>query len=199
MTLCKSLFLTAALMATTTSALADTRQNAVTSGWSWGVNIDQLNLDKDAAWYNWVDDKALLIGVSAEHFNSANDFTYTLGVDFVSYDDENGFSQNTNYGRKSSSASGMLIYIEAGNKLRFGNRGENFFNVKVGANSMLGSERSIGNCSNCYSEDINIDGGLYGVVGIGHSFDVFDVALNFKQYFSGDLDNSLGLKFSTTF
>jgi len=199
MKLLTSVLMAGALFSGSVSVLANTREAPVTTGWSWGVNVDKLSIDKDVAWYNWVDNKAWLIGLSAEHFNSANDFTYTIGVDFVSYDDDASFSQYTNHGYKSSDADGMLLYIEAGNKLRFGARGDSFVNVKVGANTMIGSERGIGNCSNCYSEDINIDGGLYGVVGVGHSFNSFDVSLNFKQYFSGDLDNSIGLKFATTF
>lgn len=193
--------ITSALLITTLNTYAGSpnQELPATTGWSWGVNVDQLNIGKDAAYVNWVDNKAWLLGLSAEHYSSANNFTVGLGIDFVSYSDENGFKQNTNKGTKSSDASGMLLYVEAGTKLRFGATKDNFFNVKLGANTMTGSERGIGYCTNCYSEDIEIDGGVYGVLGVGHSFSSVDVALNFKQYFSGDLDNSLGIKVSTTF
>jgi len=37
------------------------------------------------------------------------------------------------------------------------------------------------------------------VLGVGHSFDRFDIGLQFQQYFSGDLDNSLRLRISSSF
>jgi hypothetical protein len=74
-----------------------------------------------------------------------------------------------------------------------------FFSVRGGVSGILGSERSISNCRNCYSEDIEIDGGVYGVLGIGQTLGNLDLSLQFQQYFSGDLDNTLRLKLSGAF
>ena len=68
-----------------------------------------------------------------------------------------------------------------------------------GLSGIFFSERSISSCSNCYSEDIDIDGGLYGVLGVGHKLGYFDIGLQFHQYFTGDLDNGFRLKLSSSF
>jgi hypothetical protein len=64
---------------------------------------------------------------------------------------------------------------------------------------MLASERGISNCSNCYSEDIEIDGGIYGVLGVGQTLGSLDLSVQFQQYLSGDLDNTIRLKLSGAF
>lgn len=168
-------------------------------GWSWSGNIDSMHINKDKAAREYIGDTAVVFGLAAEHYSSSNEFTYALGVNFIAYDDQAGFSQSTNKGRKSSDASGILLYVEAGPRYHFGADGMNFVVVKGGLSTMVSSDRGIGYCTNCYSEKIDVNGGAYGVLGVGHTFNSFDVALNFQQYFSGDIDNSLSIKLSSSF
>ena len=169
------------------------------TGWSWSGDLGRLNLTKDAAAREYLYTDATVFGFGAEHYNSEDEFIFGFGLDFVSYNDAYPFQQLTNQGWKESNASGMIFYGEAGARIRLGVDEMNYLTVKGGYSATAATDRSIASCSNCDVIPIKIDGGLYGVVGIGHSFSSVDLALNFQQYFSGDFDNSITLKLSSTY
>jgi len=135
------------------SSLVWAGNDRVYSGWSWGVNIDQLHISSDVA--NRPDIQlgttANAFGISAEHFSSDTDMTYTIGVDFISYNDNNPFYYEHDSGRyEQSRADSYLIYGEAGPKIRFGMDDMSFFNVKLGYSDTVGSSRYV-DCG-CYSK-----------------------------------------------
>jgi hypothetical protein len=169
------------------------------SGWAWSGRLGNLNIDSDTAEEQYVDDAAVIVGFAGELYTDTSDFTFTIGADFISYDDKATFRQLTTGGDKRSSASGFMLFAEYGPKLHFGVDKSNFFVAHGGVSVVLGSERSIGYCTDCYSEDIELDGGAYGLLGIGHSFSSVELSLQFQQYFTGDFDNSLNLKLSSVF
>jgi hypothetical protein len=169
-------------------------------GWSFGLNVDHLTLNTDAA--NRPDiqlrDEADVFGISAEYFTSDSDMTYAVGLNYISYGDNNPFYYEHYSGYyEQSNAQALMIYGEAGPRFRIGGDGMTFVTVKMGLSNIFSSERTI-ECD-CVSEELELDGGLYGSVAVGHSFNWLDVSINFQQYFTGDLDNSLGLKFATSF
>ena len=192
-------------------AIANHQQNSNNyqqdySGWSWSANVDHITIDKEVA--NRPDillsQSATAIGLGAEYFTSESEMTYSIGLNYIAYNDNNEFEQyvydHWNGSRyEKSDANAIMVYAEAGPKYRFGVDGSNFFTVRGGFSQIFASSRSIGYCDDCYSEDLDIKGGLYGSLGVGHSFNSFDLGLQFQQYFTGDLDNSLRLKISTTF
>jgi hypothetical protein len=172
--------------------------------WTWSGHIEHVNIDKDAAWLEGIDDSATAIGFAAERYTDSNDFTLSLGASFLIYNDNDEFAQyvedywgDTDYSE--SDADAFMLFAEYGPKYRFGANNMGFFTARAGISGILGSERSISSCSNCYSEDIDIKGGAYGLLGVGQTFGRVDIGLQFKQYFSGDLDNSLGFKISGAF
>jgi hypothetical protein len=169
------------------------------SGWAWSGRLGNLNIDSELAQEQYVDDAAVMVGVAGEYYADTNDFTLTLGVDFLSYDDKATFNQLTTDGTKRSSASAMMIFAEYGPKIKFGADNSNFFIAHGGLSAVFGSERSIGYCTDCKTQDIELDGGAYGLLGIGHSFSSVEFSLQFQQYFTGDFDNSLSLKVSSVF
>lgn len=189
----------ATLMTSPLIAAAAPQQEQGYGIWNWAGHLGTLNIDSKVAREQGVDDAAFVFGGTAEHSRTDSILSFLLGLDFVSYDDNYNFSQDTNKGEKSSSASAMLAYAEFGPKIHFGADQSNYLITRVGLSTLFGSERSIDYCSNCYSESIDIDGGPYGVVGIGHSFGNFAIGLQYQQYFSGDLDNSLRFNVSTSF
>ena len=67
---------------------------------------------------------------------------------FLPYDDEGTFSQDTTGGYKSSDASGMPIYGELGYKRFFGPNNKAYLTTRAGVSAILASERSISNCTN---------------------------------------------------
>ena len=190
-------FIAGALLATQVMA-AEPKEPAY-SGWSWSGHAGTLNLDSKVAYNEYVKDSAWVIGLAAERYSSDSNLTFVIGLDLIGYDDEASFRQDTTGGRKSSDASAVLGYVEFGPRVPFGVDKSNYLVAHAGLSGVFSSERGIDNCSNCYSEDIDINGGFYGVLGVGHSFGSWDLGLQFQQYFSGDIDNSLRLRVSSSF
>lgn len=193
-----SLLSLSALLAS--SVMADPApQEQAHDSWSWSAHVGTMNIDSKTAKEQGVGDSAWAIGLAAEHYIGKSFLTVALGVDFIGYDDNYSFSQKTNKGNKKSDASAALMYIELGPRITFGKDNSNYFIAHAGASKMLSSDRGIGYCTDCYSENIDVNGGLYGALSIGRTFDHFDLGLQFQQYFSGDLDNSLRLRISSSF
>ncbi len=179
-------------------------QPASRGGWSWSGHVEQVNLDKEAAASQGIDPTAVAIGGAAEYFTNSSEMTISLGANVILYNDNQEFVQyvrdywgDRNY--EESDASGFSLFAEFGPKYRFGSDNLSFVVVRGGASVMLASERSISDCSNCYSEDIDIDGGVYGVLGVGRTLGPLDLSLQFQQYFGGDINNSLRIKLSGAF
>lgn len=174
------------------------------SAWSWSGHLDHMTFDKEEAWNQGIADNATAIGFAAERFTNTSDNTISLGMSFIFYNDDDEFAQyvedywgDEDYAE--SSANALSVFAEYGPKYQFGADKLNFFTVRGGVSGMLFSERSISGCSDCYSEDIDINGGLYGVLGVGRSSGYIDWSLQFQQYFTGDIDNVFRLKISGAF
>jgi hypothetical protein len=197
-----------------TSALLGTAMMAATAnadapasnytGWSWSGHVDHITFDKQAAAAQFIEDTATAVGGAAEYYSSNTENTLTLGVNMLFYRDNAAFGQYvesywSGVDYQKSDANAFMLFAEYGPKYRFGRDNMTFVTIRGGLSGILASERSISNCRNCYSEDIEIDGGAYGVIGIGQTLGNFDLGLQFQQYFSGDVDNSLRLKLSGAF
>lgn len=199
-----SFALGACLLVTSQLTLAQSNNQVRQTGWSWSGHADYITIDKKAAAEQWIEDDAFAIGGAAEYYASDSENTLSLGASFIFYRDNAEFSQYVedywgDEGYEKSDANAFMLFAEYGPKYRFGQDNMSFFSVRGGVSGILGSERSISDCSNCYSEDIEIDGGVYGVLGIGQTLGAVDISLQFQQYFSGDLDNTLRLKISGAF
>jgi hypothetical protein len=174
------------------------------TGWSWSGHVDHVTIDSQAAAEQWIEDSATAIGGAAEYYSSKTENTLVLGASILLYRDNAEFAQyvedywgDVDY--TESDATAFMLFAEYGPKYRFGQDNMSFFSVRGGVSGILASERSISNCRNCYSEDIEIDGGVYGVLGIGQTLGSLDLSLQFQQYLSGDLDNTIRLKLSGAF
>jgi hypothetical protein len=202
--LTRSLFTVSLLASTAFAAPNNNPNNADYTGWSWSGHVDHVTIDSQAADEQWIKDTATAVGGSAEYYSSKTENTLVLGASILFYSDKAEFAQyvedywgDVDY--SDSDANAFMLFAEYGPKYRFGRDNMTFFSVRGGVSGILGSERSISNCRNCYSEDIEIDGGVYGVLGIGQTLGNLDLSLQFQQYFSGDLDNTLRLKLSGAF
>lgn len=174
------------------------------TGWSWSGHVDHVTIDSQAAAEQWIEGTATAIGGAAEYYSSKTENTLVLGTSILFYRDNAEFSQyvedywgDTDYSE--SDATAIMIFAEYGPKYRFGQNNMSFFTVRGGVSGMLYSERAISSCSNCYSEDIDIEGGAYGVLGVGQTLGSLDLSVQFQQYLSGDLDNTIRLKLSGAF
>lgn len=205
--LLKTYFLGASLLAATSLAAApynNNPNNADYTGWSWSGHVDHVTIDSKAAAEQWIEDSATAIGGAAEYYSSKTENTLVLGASVLLYRDNAEFAQyvedywgDVDY--TESDATAFMLFAEYGPKYRFGQDNMSFFTVRGGVSGILASERGISNCSNCYEEDIEIDGGVYGVLGIGQTLGSLDLSLQFQQYLSGDLDNTIRLKLSGAF
>lgn len=170
--------------------------------WSWAVGIEQLNLDKASAADAKVGDAATGLSFEAEYYFRAN-YTVSFGAVLLNYDDKAKFTaltKNQSSGKvenSSSEASAMPLYAEIGYKRFVATEVPIYTTLRAGYSVFAGSEREIPNCTNCPSEDVDIDGGLYAVAGVGARFGQrWALGLNYKQHFTGDVDNSVGLTFT---
>jgi len=199
--------LSAALISPLTQAATPGNQPGNTTSygnWSWSGHVDHVTIDSEAAAEAFIEDSATELGVAAEYYTNTSENTLSLGLNLLFYRDNAAFHQYVEdyWGDESyseSDATAVMLFAEYGPKYRFGQDNMSFVVVRGGISGIFASERGISNCSNCYSEDIDIDGGAYGVLGIGHTLGGIDLSLQFQQYFSGDLDNALRLKISGAF
>lgn len=172
--------------------------------WSWSGHVDHVTFDEEAAWEEGIEESAMAVGFAGEYYTNTSEMTLSLGASFLFYHDNATFAQYVedywgDIDYEESDASAITLFAEYGPKYRFGADNLSFVVVRGGGTAVLASERSISGCSNCYSEDIDIEGGIYGVVGIGRTLGALDIGLQFQQYFTGDIDNSVRFKISGAF
>lgn len=204
----KKLLLSAAIVACAALgaklAIADEASPAETAGkWEFSLGLASVAIDSEVAQQNAIDDSAIAIGLTADY--DYGKYLATIGFDLIGYDDNAGFRQRTTGGfggdqNSSSDASGMLLSVAGGPKWHVGKEAKTMLYVQGGYALMIGSERSIANCSNCYSEDIEVDGGVFAKAGVLQNVGKVGLGLFVTQFLTGDgIDGSFGLSISTNY
>ena len=165
--------------------------------WSFGVSLSTVSFDPKSAEREYVKDNAWALGLSGNYWKEQT--FLSLGMEFYGYSDRAGFSQRTrdNFGdvdNSSSDASAFSGFIAYGPYWTFGADQNNVFYAQGGLNHVFSSDRSIPNCSNCYSEDIDLDAGIFGKLGVFHNSGVFQWGVEAVLYpSSDDFKNALSL------
>ncbi len=167
------------------------------SGWSFSVGAS-ANFDSEVAAQEGVEDSAVFLSGAWEKQNENLVFSAGLNIYFLSDEDSFNVLVEDNDGD---------ISLASSDALGFGGFGEIGYSFELSSDSsrfdllggleIISAERSIANCTNCPSESISIDGGLYVKPRFRYFTEsnfVFSVEL--KQYLSGDVENSLGLNFA---
>ncbi|WKD49828.1 hypothetical protein [Microbulbifer spongiae] len=187
------------------SSFAIAEQQDVQSQWSFSANLSQVNLDSKQAALEGVGDSAWSIDVSANYIQ--NNWISSFGLGYLGYDDEQEFSQvvegtglfnDGDISVNDSSASAVTAFVATGYQWQFVEQGMSVI-TQAGYTHLFASERGIDNCSNCYDEDIEIDGGIYAKVSAQKDFESFSLGLYFQQYLTGDIENATGLLISSSF
>lgn len=187
------------------SSFAIAEQQDVQSQWSFSANLSQVNLDSKQAALEGVGDSAWSIDVSANYIQ--NNWISSFGLGYLEYDDEQEFSQvvegtglfnDGDISVNDSSASAVTAFVATGYQWQFVEQGMSVI-AQAGYTHLFASERGIDNCSNCYDEDIEIDGGIYAKVSAQKDFESFSLGLYFQQYLTGDIENATGLLISSSF
>lgn len=170
--------------------------------WLFNFTYENVSINQDVADDEFIDSSAGAFNLDGEYFFN-DEISSALGIGFIRYDDNNSFKQATEsvYGgdreTSSSSATGIPLYVDVG-YTRFSDTAlPIYMTVRGGYAFMLASERSIGSCTDCHSEDIDVNTGAFGLVGFGvnlHRY--FSLGLYYKNYLSGDVEDAVGLKLS---
>jgi len=173
-------------------AQEDVQDDAFSPRWEWGISIGTMGIDEESATIQEIGDSAdYVLGFSADY--STQRWLTSISLDWVSYDDKAGFSQRTQNSLtgqeddSSSSADGFLLSAAFGPQWRFGTEDKASVFVQAGFSTMFGSERSIPNCTNCQSKDIDIDGGVFAKAGLMYQTgQSVAIGINTIQYLSSD-------------
>lgn len=175
------------------------------SGWAYSFSVGSVGFDPNAAKEEGIDDRAFSLGADAEYLWAGKPLSAVFGFSWISYSDNEkitvttvgtGTNNEGDLSTSSSDASAIEVHAEYGLRHRFGPNKGGFFILRGGYLLNMFSERSISNCSNCPSSDIDINGGAYAVSGIGfNGGQTFSMGLNYKKFFTGDFDQALNLEF----
>ncbi|VUD47791.1 hypothetical protein TDB9533_01098 [Thalassocella blandensis] len=160
------------------------------------LSLGGVSFDRDVAAEEGVEDTALYMkfGWEGRYYNNV-----ILGLGFAAfgYSDNDSFNQWTEdtWGDEeytSSSAAALNYYGELG--YGFELAPEVSLDLIVGMETVLSSERSINNCSDCYSEDIDIESGRYFSPRIRiKPWTHWSFAFSYRTYFNGHVENNAHL------
>jgi hypothetical protein len=195
----------AALSLTVSAQQAE--ETATAGHWNYEGSLTLVNIDSERAAQELIKDRATAIALYANYLKS--DWVTTLRGTFIIYSDENEFSQTVeivggfddgDIETASSDANALSLGIATGRQWRFGEQDNNRVLLQLGYDHIFGSERSISDCTNCYSEDIEVDGGVFVRAAITRNFGGFSGGLTAAQYLTGDeLENQIGVTFGSRF
>lgn len=199
-----SIALTLSVAFTTLTSQAS--QNDSYGSWAWHANAVTISLDSEAAASQGVEDSAYSIGASASYL--ADGWVTSLGLDVIIYDDNETFTQTVigdgafNDGDRSvesSDATAGLFSVSTGYQWEFGEDNDFAVQAQGGFSFIVFSERSIAYCSDCYSEDIDLDGGAFVRASLVKSTSSVSFGVFAQQYVSGDIDNAFGIFIGSSF
>ncbi|WNO08776.1 porin family protein [Teredinibacter sp. KSP-S5-2] len=155
---------------------------------AWYIGGGRVDIDSQIASEQGIGDSATYIKVGWVGQNK--NFVYGAGISYLDYSDNRSFNQQveSNWGDRSTESS------DASASAFFGEGGYTFMPSKyVGIDMLAGmeliwrSERGIGNCSDCYEEDIDVDSGIYVSPRLRLIADGFTFSISYQHYLSGDL------------
>lgn len=187
------------ILATSQIQAEEVESNYAESSGFYG-SIGTVSIDEKVAYMEGIGDSATYWKFGWEQRNI--DWIWGVGISGYLYDDKYEFSQQTqdNFGNKKdseSSATAFNAYLEGGYRYIVN---QNFdVALLAGYEAVLSSDRGIGLCTNCYSEDIDVSAGLYAQPRMTYTWDNgWYGALGYNAYFGGDVSNALMITLGAT-
>jgi hypothetical protein len=197
----------ALLLAMSCSAYSQTNDEVLPHGWEYSIHVGSASIDSETAVQEGIKDSALAIGIFADY--RQNGWLSRVGLDMFIYDDNEEFEQivegqgvfnDGDISTESSDAQAFALSAATGYEFRFGENNASSVSLLGGFTAMVSSERSITDCTNCFSEDIDVDGGVFVAGTLSHDFESFGMGLHVRQYIGGDgLDSIIGLQIHSVF
>lgn len=162
---------------------------------SWFFTLGNTSIDSATARGEGIEDSAFALRFGWA--GSKAFYRFTGGMNYVSYSDNESFSQLTEdlFGDEDvsdSEASALSLFGEFGVGHEFQSGID--LSLLAGYDVQISSERSIPNCSNCFEEDIDLDSGLYLKPSVTYfASNGFNIGLGFVNYLSGDYESNIEL------
>jgi len=184
------------LFVASSAVLADTSSNFST----WRLSADQLNLDAEKTLSAGVDDSTIGLGMAIDIKRGS--LIGGFGMYIGSLNDSNGFTQTVrdqygNITEADSSVSALSFFGELGGSYQLFN---NTYAELLAGYQTMSIDRSISDCSDCETQDIPVDGGMYIKPRIKVAFGKkYIVSASYMSYQSGDITNGLAIGFEGRF
>ena len=181
--------------------------HANAGSWEYGGRLSGVSIDEDTAREQGIEDSAYLLGLHADYVE--NGWVTSLGLDVIIYDDNEEFTQTVegtgfyndgDISVESSDANAAMASVAVGYQWRFGEDQQTALRAQIGYAGVFSSERRITNCSDCFSEDIDVDGGGFISVNVEREMGAVSVGLYAQQFLGGDGVSSIfGIRISSGF
>lgn len=197
----KFLLVLALLVTTLTANSQETDGQVVATtvqGWALNFNFGNTSINPELS-LQGIDSSAFSFGMSFDYLEQ--DWYSSILIQIVEFDDNYGFSQDvigTGLGNSgstdtaNSSASASSIGGAFG-KAWFVNENKAMFYAQGGLNLVLEATRGIENCSDCYEEDLDVEGGLFTRLGGNFYFDNFILGVYTTMALNGDIESDFGI------
>jgi len=191
----------------TMPVFAQTQEDVSKGSWRYSGHVSMVGIDSEVAKQEGIEDSAISIGLFADY--KKTNWVTSLGLDFIMYDDNEEFSQtvetvgifnNGDISDESSDASAVQATVATGYEWRYGVNQDIALLLQGGYGHVFSSERTIPNCTDCRTVDIDVDGGVFAKLMLTKETERWGFSLYAQPYLTGDgLSNSLGFVFSNKF
>lgn len=174
---------------------ANTEQVTTDQDSTWYLAVGRVSLDEKAAASEAVKDDANYFRLGWQRRSDA--FVFGLGLSSYIYKDRAGFSQEVedyfgDVSTEDSSATSFNLFGELGYSHPLSSMVR--LELVTGFELVLSSERSINNCSDCYSEDIDLDSGAYIMPRVLLQTEKgFTAGLAYQHFINGDVEKGPSL------
>jgi len=169
-------------------------------GKTWHTSISLGGFTVDPSLFSeGVGERGFGLDVSAGYrFNPH--FIGVLGMGIANFEDQDSFSQQVtgqfggSVSSRSSDVTAFPLFAEAQYESAMSIVENLHYRLGAGYTVLALAERSISNCIDCASDEVNINGGAY-LAGslLMRNFGNIDFGVALKQYVSGDLKNALSI------
>lgn len=158
--------------------------------------IGTVNFDAKSSFENHIGDSATYFKLGWEQHKE--EWIWGAGISSYFYSDKASFTNNTTDGTKSSEASAINGYLEGGYKYTVNKNVS--LSIMAGYEQVFSSNRGIGMCKGCDSEDIDISAGLYIQPRATYLWDNdWYATASYSSYLGGDVESALFLTVGVLF
>jgi len=178
-------------------------KNQAEKGWRPSLSLTHYKLESGNTTNQGLGDSAYGLDLIGTYYFSSN-LAASIGIGVINIEDNNSFSETvestTPFGSDTetlkSSATGLPLFAEVNYQNTLIANTPLRFRIGGGFKNITNSTRGVINCVECTSDELDIDGGAYANLGAFYtSRKQHKTGVTLKQYFSGDVKNSVILWF----